>query len=303
MLCAVCFLTFMALGTPYSYIPSSTAFYARHQKKSSSSILMSALKNDDSFDIRLYADMEPPLEKLHFETSHSQSKDEHSVSGLFSDRRSVLATLLAPSMFQLVPTARAAEKSPTEPNLDCLLDLPPIPNDCVRVYLCRHGQTENNRLRLVQGARVDPPINENGEAMAHRLGIAFAKLDRQCPQTIMHSTLLRAKQTALTAAKEMGEETIRLEALPSLGEVDFGPMTEGKQVSAAKPKMIETYGLWSAGLIDTRPEGGGDSARDVSQAIRNKISVYDVKSQNLPLSSFLLLLDTREGIGCSANSS
>ena len=34
----------------------------------------------------------------------------------------------------------------TTGNFDCLLDLPPITPGCVRLYLCRHGQTEYNRL-------------------------------------------------------------------------------------------------------------------------------------------------------------
>ena len=34
-------------------------------------------------------------------------------------------------------------------NFNCLLDLPPITPGCARLYLCRHGQTENNRLRLI----------------------------------------------------------------------------------------------------------------------------------------------------------
>mmetsp|Transcript_16418 Transcript_16418/g.37999 ORF Transcript_16418/g.37999 Transcript_16418/m.37999 type:complete len:222 (-) Transcript_16418:495-1160(-) len=65
----------------------------------------------------------------------------------------------------------------TEVDLDCLKDLPPIPNDCIRIFLCRHGQTENNRLRIVQGARVDPPLNINGNAQATNLGFALARAD------------------------------------------------------------------------------------------------------------------------------
>eukprot|EP00956_Cyclotella_meneghiniana_P001722 scaffold1876_cov58-Cyclotella_meneghiniana.AAC.1 len=63
-----------------------------------------------------------------------------------------------------------------QPDFGCLLDLPPLTPDCARIYLCRHGQTENNRLHLVQGARVDPPINENGREQAKRLGTAISRL-------------------------------------------------------------------------------------------------------------------------------
>ena len=48
-------------------------------------------------------------------------------------------------------------------------------------------------------------------------------------------------------------------------EVDFGPVSEGKLVSEAKPDMMATYARWSMGDVDYRPPGGGDSARDVSR--------------------------------------
>ncbi len=80
---------------------------------------------------------------------------------------------------------------------DCLLDLPPCPENYVRIYLCRHGQTENNRLHLVQGARINPPINEVGQQMAARIGQALsAYADQQQQQqqqfVSIHSSLLRA---------------------------------------------------------------------------------------------------------------
>lgn len=150
-----------------------------------------------------------------------------------------------------------------EANLDCLLDLPPVSNDCVRIYLCRHGQTENNRLRLVQGARVDPPLNKYGEIMAERLGMAFARLgEENCPRIVMHSNMLRATQTAKIASEELRNQA-RLEPLASLGEVDFGPLAEGKKVAQVRADMVRTYGAWAAGFVDARPEGGGESGREV----------------------------------------
>ena len=87
------------------------------------------------------------------------------------------------------------------PDLNCLSDLPPIPSDCVRLFLCRHGQTENNRLKLIQGARIDPPLNDNGLQQAPRLGQALARAPTP-PQRIFHSSLLRARQTAQLASQQ-----------------------------------------------------------------------------------------------------
>ncbi|KAI2490483.1 hypothetical protein MHU86_24106 [Fragilaria crotonensis] len=70
---------------------------------------------------------------------------------------------------------------------DCLLDLPPKPKDVVRLYLCRHGQTENNRLHIVQGSRVDPPLNNNGVLMAERLAVLSRSQQPLTKSIILHS--------------------------------------------------------------------------------------------------------------------
>lgn len=48
----------------------------------------------------------------------------------------------------------AKQQKQQQPNLHCLSDLPPILPYSVRLYLCRHGQTEYNRLKLIQGSRI-----------------------------------------------------------------------------------------------------------------------------------------------------
>ena len=94
------------------------------------------------------------------------------------------------------------------PNLQCLADLPPITPGCARIYLCRHGQTENNRLRKVQGARVDPSLNAYGAAMASRIGMALSYLSQEdggVPTVAVHSQLTRARETAQIAAKTLSD--------------------------------------------------------------------------------------------------
>ena len=178
------------------------------------------------------------------------------------DRRSVLQTLLVAVIAPAAaPPANANESNdshaavPTfavDGNFDCLLDLPPITPGCVRLYLCRHG-TENNRLRLhlVQGARVDPPINRNGYEQALRLGMAISRLTRSAsrgalPHLSVHSRLCRARDTAevaiATASSRSTTGTSTDESmfkiygeLPSLQEVDFG-LLEGKDSSSLRWK-------------------------------------------------------------------
>mmetsp|Transcript_34147 Transcript_34147/g.48526 ORF Transcript_34147/g.48526 Transcript_34147/m.48526 type:complete len:335 (+) Transcript_34147:943-1947(+) len=196
------------------------------------------------------------------------------------ERREFLESIGIASVSLYAPTAvLAADDGTTDEttgfDLKCLLDLPPKPSDCIRIYLCRHGQTENNRLRIVQGRRVDAPLNSNGIEMAKRLGKTLANLEEP-PSIMVHSPLLRAKQTAEIAAEQLTAKP-KFEVLETISEVDFGPAVDGQPVSEARSGMVKTYGAWSIGLIDTYPEGGGESGREVlqrsSSALRSLISL------------------------------
>ena len=183
---------------------------------------------------------------------------DQSFSGLSWVRRSVLGSFaIAPAIYLPFPA-----HGESHPDFNCLADLPRLSDDCVRIYFCRHGQTENNRLRKVQGARVDPPINENGQIQAIALGKTLAAAV-PTPSAVYCSTLIRARMTAESAVKEIGSN-VEIQELASLGEVDFGPVAEGQAVVAALAKMSQTYAAWAMGQIDFRPEGGGETGREVS---------------------------------------
>ena len=178
------------------------------------------------------------------------------------DRRSVMESFAVGTI--TMSTASTSVSAILPFDLDCLLDLPPVADDSVRIYLCRHAQTENTRLRLVQGARVDPPINYNGIQQSLRLGSALSRLKEKCPQKILHSNLVRSKETAEFAARNILDKPIEIALLPSLAEVDFGPVTDGQPVSDARGGMVRVISAWVSGDIDMRPEGGGESGREVS---------------------------------------
>eukprot|EP00566_Odontella_aurita_P011617 CAMPEP_0113598738 /NCGR_PEP_ID=MMETSP0015_2-20120614/41758_1 /TAXON_ID=2838 /ORGANISM="Odontella" /LENGTH=390 /DNA_ID=CAMNT_0000506797 /DNA_START=131 /DNA_END=1304 /DNA_ORIENTATION=- /assembly_acc=CAM_ASM_000160 len=198
------------------------------------------------------------------------------------DRRLFLdsmAKCAAASSIAAFPLPLAASAYYVEPNIDCLRDLPPPSPDTFRVYLCRHGETENNRLHIYQGVRVNAPLNGRGFAQSERLGIALSRLDADLrPAVIVHSGMTRSKQTAVqameamvsmeTAAGLMGRGSrprrhVRLEHLPSLRSVDYGPFAGGREASEVVSTMGRTVGAWTSGYIDTRPDGGGESGREV----------------------------------------
>lgn len=160
---------------------------------------------------------------------------------------------------------------------DCLLDLPPKPPGVVRLYLCRHGQTENNRLLIVQGSRVDPPLNTNGVLMAERLGAALYRNQQQPLTRIYHSPLLRAQQTGQIAASQFSQHAPKTQLLSELSEIDFGPAAEGQK--EPRPHALEMYEQWSMGHIDERPPAG-ESCRDVLERCSSALSAMVMPFRN-----------------------
>ncbi|MCD8198359.1 MAG: histidine phosphatase family protein [Lachnospiraceae bacterium] len=83
------------------------------------------------------------------------------------------------------------------------------------IYLMRHGETEWNRIRRLQGI-TDIPLNENGITEAKRAaeGLRDVPFDR-----IYTSPLIRAKQTAEIVRGNRSIEIIETEGLK---EISFG---------------------------------------------------------------------------------
>mmetsp|Transcript_23656 Transcript_23656/g.42930 ORF Transcript_23656/g.42930 Transcript_23656/m.42930 type:complete len:369 (+) Transcript_23656:1-1107(+) len=224
-----------------------------------------------------------PLSDRNEHESNKQSIMEPtmSVEGMNSWDRRTLVESMAASVVALGSLAVSPSSAMVPYNLACLLDLPPVPKDCVRIYLCRHGQTENNRLGKVQGARVDPPINYNGLDEAKRLGTALDKLKDKCPSLIYHSNLRRSSETAKTVSRiiQDDDKPISLIELSSIREVDFGSVAEGKPLSDARGGMLRTFGSWAAGFVAERGDGGGESGREVMERIASSLR-FLVKEAN-----------------------
>jgi hypothetical protein len=189
-----------------------------------------------------------------------ESVDESPFLSQICRRRQVVLTSLAivGTTFNVSPSSSIAKETY---DIDCLSDLPPLAADSVRIYLCRHGETENNRLGLVQGARIDPPINTRGRSQAQRMGDALSRAVTK-PSIFLHSPLLRATETTELAAAAMSQAP-RVKAESSLAEVDFGQVAEGRPVADVRGGMVQTYASWAAGDIDQRMAGGGENGREV----------------------------------------
>lgn len=127
------------------------------------------------------------------------------------------------------------------------------------LYLVRHGETEYNRRRIVQGRRIDSRLNVTGRQQAAALAERFAGVALDALYT---STMRRAEETvAAVAAHHPG---LPLRRLRDLEEMSWG-VHEGAAPSAALEATLEGYyGRWAAGHFD-EPVEGGESIRAVQR--------------------------------------
>lgn len=124
------------------------------------------------------------------------------------------------------------------------------------IYICRHGETEYNKKRMMQGRGINEPLNKRGLEQAALLAERF----RSEPVALVGtSTLIRAKQTALSVKKDHPQAAwLELEGLEEMG---WGEL-EGQVM----PDMTLLRGAWQNGDLDYAPTGG-ESLRDVQSRV------------------------------------
>jgi broad specificity phosphatase PhoE len=168
------------------------------------------------------------------------------------------------------------DSSTTASMLNCLQDLPSYNRTTtVRLFLCRHGETDYNRNNIIQGARIDPPINNVGIQQAKLLGQTLQRVHPKPSTIIVHSPLLRTQQTAQVVAEQMftadnnkrQHKSFTLRSLDALAEADFGSVAEGAPVSQYRKELISLYTSWATGNYDAHMKAGGESGTEVSVTI------------------------------------
>jgi broad specificity phosphatase PhoE len=126
-------------------------------------------------------------------------------------------------------------------------------------YFVRHGETEYNRKRIVQGRGIDSVLNETGETQAEALARRLASVPFDAIYT---STLQRALQTTQILARSHPE--VPVAHLEDLEEMAWG-VYEGAPPSADREEELQAIKRrWRHGAFD-EPIEGGESVRDVQR--------------------------------------
>lgn len=116
-----------------------------------------------------------------------------------------------------------------------------------RLYIARHGETEWNALRRLQGA-ADIPLHEDGRAQARALGgtLGLARI-----ATVTTSDLSRARETGEIAAALLGLSVPTID--PELRERSFG-VFEGLNREELEARFPDEWRAWQTSAAT--PPGG-----------------------------------------------
>ena len=129
------------------------------------------------------------------------------------------------------------------------------------LHLTRHGETDYNLRRIVQGSGVDSVLNGTGKAQARALYEAYGEVEYD---HIYYSALKRTKETL---AHFLTNTDIPSTATPALNEINWG-VHEGR---ASTPEGVEQYRAlamaWKMGHYHCGLEGG-ESAQQLADRLQ-----------------------------------
>lgn len=118
-----------------------------------------------------------------------------------------------------------------------------------KLYILRHGETEYNRLGMVQGSGIDASLNETGRSQA----AAFFKHYQHLPvDKVYVSSLIRTKETV----QGFIDKGLPYEALADLREISWGSQ-EGVPFTPDTTTRYQsiTY-RWQQGEVDAKIDNG-----------------------------------------------
>lgn len=140
------------------------------------------------------------------------------------------------------------------------------------LYIIRHGQTDANVNRMIQGQVVNEPLNRIGLAQADALARRFSDVRFD---TIYCSPLQRTRDTA--AALRRVHPDVPYVELPELMEMGWGVL-EGEFFIGDNQAFFERLQVdWRNGLYDESVDGG-ESINDVLLRAKKSYSMITEQS-------------------------
>ena len=140
-----------------------------------------------------------------------------------------------------------------------------------RLYLLRHGQTEFNVKKLVQG-RCDSPLTDLGRQQA-KMAAAWLKAHNVTPDKVVSSPLGRAMDTTSLVATELLGPDAAVEPCEGIIERGYGTFEEG-------PHDALPTDVWDPGedLVPFGGEGSQALQKRMVETLTNLISAENVET-------------------------
>lgn len=117
------------------------------------------------------------------------------------------------------------------------------------IYIIRHGETEFNKLNIVQGCGVDTDLNETGEQQA----AAFFKTYRDFPFDHVYTSALKRSQQSVRGFIEKG---IPYTILPALNEISWGDFEGKLQTIKQRAVYWDMINKWASGELEAKIPNG-----------------------------------------------
>jgi probable phosphoglycerate mutase len=118
------------------------------------------------------------------------------------------------------------------------------------IYLIRHGQTDFNKMGIVQGCGVDTDLNETGLWQAQRFFEAYSHLSFD---PIFVSQLKRTHQTVAPFVEN--NNTVK-KIVPELDEINWGVMEGLVPTPESSARFHAMVASWRTGNLHEAVEGG-----------------------------------------------
>ncbi len=125
------------------------------------------------------------------------------------------------------------------------------------LYIVRHGQTELNKLGIVQGRGRDTDLNDEGRRQASQFFDAYQKV----PFDKIYISKLKRTQQSIQQFIDLG---IPFEKLSGLDELAWGVLEGQPSTPANRAAFLKLIRNWLAGKLDTKFEGG-ESPNEVKE--------------------------------------
>lgn len=130
------------------------------------------------------------------------------------------------------------------------------------IYIVRHGETDLNRQRIIQGSGVDASINDYGRQQAQ----AFFDFYKEVGFEVVLTSNLRRTHETMAPFIQTG---LPWEKYPEINEIGWG-IHEGKK---GTPELAQKYkqiiGEWQAGNYHAKLQEG-----ESAQEMKNRLSQF-----------------------------